>query len=749
MIAVAQRWHIGGRVQGVGYRPFIYRLACDFQVSGWVRNNSGAVEIHGEGLPDRLQAFEAALFLKPPPTASARLLARTSVAVESSVGFRILPSGLESGDDTSIPVDLFTCEDCLAELRDPAARRFRYPFVNCTQCGPRYTIIRDLPYDRCNTTLDCFPLCAACRSEYSQPSDRRFHAQPLACPECGPQLYFDGEARIDGNERAMKAAVVCLRDGGILALRGVGGYHLLCDATNEAAVASLRARKGRPEKPFAVLLPWRGHDGLEAADEIVRLSAIEAAALTSAVRPIVLARRRSSAVLAGGIAPGLNEIGVMLPYSPLHHLLTDDFAGALVATSGNLSGEPVLTDTNEARQRLGGMADGFLHHTRGITRPADDPVVRLAAGAMRAVRLGRGSAPLEFRLQSKISVPTLALGAYSKATVALAWSDRVVVSPHIGNLSTPRGRAVLMQVADDLQRLYGIRAARVAHDAHPGFPTTQWAQASGMPTLPVWHHHAHAAAVAGEYPGALPLMCFTWDGIGLGPDGTLWGGEALIGLPGQWRRAASFRPFRLPGGEHAARQPWRSGLALSWETGRPWPGGESFDPGLLRAAFDRDLNAPLTTSVGRLFDAASAYVGVRFTATYEGEGAMRLEALCKDLGEPVHLPLSRDDAGVWRSDWEALLPVLLDGGRSAAERAAVFHATLAQAIHAQAVAVRDDTGVRRVGLSGGVFQNRRLIERALGLLQAAGFEVCIPAQIPINDAAISFGQIIETASIHV
>jgi hydrogenase maturation protein HypF len=745
----AQRWLIGGRVQGVGFRPFVYRLAHLFELTGWVRNNGGEVEIHAQGPAERLQEFGEALLTRAPPAARARLIEMRSTLGESVEQFRIMASEASARPRIHVPPDLFTCDDCLAELHDPAARRYRYPFVNCTQCGPRYTLIRALPYDRKNTTLDRFALCRDCAAEYADPLDRRFHAQPLACPVCGPVLYWcDVGRKIRGNAPALDAVLAALRDGRIIAVRGIGGYHLMCDAANEGAVRRLRVRKGRPAKPLAVMVPWRGGDGLDYARSLAHLSPLQAAALRDSVRSIVLTTRRANATLAGAIAPGLRELALMLPYSPLHHLLLEDFGAALVATSGNLSGEPVLTEPEEVQARLADVADGFLHHDRSIARPADDPVMRVVAGVARPIRLGRGTSPLELDLPVRIPVPTLGVGAYMKNTVALAWDNRAVISAHIGDLASPRGRAVFAQVAHDLQRLYGVRAERIAHDAHPGFPNTRWARESELPTQAVWHHHAHAAAVAGEFPSDAPLLCFTWDGVGLGPDGTLWGGEALLGRPGAWTRVASFRSFRLPGGERAAREPWRTALALSWECGHSWPEGAKRGGPLLRRAFDGGLNTPSTTAVGRLFDAAAALLGICLEASYEGEAPMRLEALCEDAAPtpPVALPLARDAAGIWRSDWAPLVPALLDPQCPLGVRAAMFHASLAQALCEQARAVREDTGVTRIGLGGGVFQNLILSEQVQAQLTAAGFEVLMPQRLPVNDAAISYGQLIEATA---
>ena len=744
----AQRWRIGGRVQGVGFRPFVFRLAHRHKLSGWVRNIGGAVEIHVQGDAERLRLFGEDLLKSAPPAARARLLDLQPVPVEANDGFCIMASKVGVEQHIHVPADLYTCNECLAELHDPAARRYRYPFINCTQCGPRYTLIRAMPYDRPNTTLDRFTLCRDCSAEYANPLDRRFHAQPLACAICGPGLNWQsGTREICGNEPALAAALAALRDGQIIAVRGVGGYHLLCDAASESAVTRLRARKGRPAKPLAVMVPWRGRDGLDYARCLAQVSRLEGDMLRDTVRPIVLVTRRAQAMVAAAVAPHLCEIALMLPYSPLHHLLLEDFGAALIATSANLSGEPVLTEPGEVRERLGDVADGFLHHDRVIARPADDPVLRVIAGAARPVRHGRGTAPLEWALSRPIAVPTLAVGAYMKATVALAWGERAVVSPHIGDLESPRAREVFAQVAQDLQRLYGVSAQRIVHDAHPKFPSTRWARASGLPTQAVWHHQAHASAVAGEYPSEATSLCFTWDGLGLGPDNTLWGGEALLGSPGRWQRAASFRPFRLLGGEQAGREPWRTALALSWECGQVWPEGEGPGTSLLRRAFDRRLNTPTTTAVGRLFDAAAAFLGVCLYATYEGEAPMQLEALSASSGSPIPLPLTRDERGVWRSDWGPLVAALMDSRRTTAERAATFHSSIAHALRDQALMVREQSGVSRVGLGGGVFQNRVLTEQVNRLLTDAGFEVLIPRRLPTNDAAISYGQLIEAAAL--
>lgn len=752
----ARRFRIGGRVQGVGFRPYVYRLARALELTGWVRNAGGEVEIHAEGPTERLERFAEALCAHAPPSAAPHVRAEHAVELEPSAAFQILSSRADERPNIRVGADLSLCEDCLAEMQDPAARRYRYPFINCTQCGPRYTVIRALPYDRANTSLADFALCADCAAEYGEPDDRRFHAEPLACAACGPSLTWQSATgAVRGNEPALAAAVAALRGGAIIAVRGVGGYHLMCDARDEHAVRRLRARKRRPAKPLALMVPWRGADGLACAREVAELSATQCRALLDVTRPIVLAKRAAGAALAPSIAPDVREVGLMLPYSPLHRLLLDDVGMVLVATSGNLSGEPVLTEPEEAARRLAAIADGFLHHDRPIVRPADDPVVREIAGAMRPVRIGRGSAPLEIELPERLPVPMLAVGAYLKNTIALGWEDRVVISPHIGELSSPRSRAVFAQVAADLQRLYGVRAACLVHDAHPDFPNTRWALEQGLPTRAVAHHVAHAAAVAGEHPSRAPLLCFTWDGMGLGADGTLWGGEALLGEPGSWRRVASLRPFRLLGGERAAREPWRVARALCWEAGEALPHHLAPGDALLRAAFEAHLNCPVTSSVGRLFDGAAALVGVCTSASYEAQAAMCLEALAGAAEAPpsqalepaAPLPIARDHDGVWRIDWAPLVPLLLDGSRAPAVRAAEMHARLAASLVEQARRVRAEARVERVGIAGGVFQNRILCERVQALLLEEGFEVLIPKQVPLNDAGISFGQLIEAGAL--
>jgi hydrogenase maturation protein HypF len=638
------------------------------------------------------------------------------------------------------------CEDCRAELEDPTDRRFRYPFINCTQCGPRYTLIERMPYDRPNTTMSPFVMCAACRAEYLDPANRRYHAEPIACPDCGPQLALHtaaGEVRAVG-DAALHAAITWLRSGHIVAVKGIGGYHLMVDATSALAVQRLRLRKRRPAKPLAVMYPRRGPDGLARLREDAVPEPIECSALRSAARPIVLLRLRDEHTLAAAIAPGLKEVGAFLPYSPLHYLLLEEFAGPLVATSGNLSGEPVLNDTRAAHERLSNIADIFLDHDRPISRPADDPVLRRSRGAMRAIRVGRGTAPLELELPRELPAPVLAVGAHLKNCVAIAERRRLILSPHIGTLSAPRSLAVFERVIADLLALHDVRAQAVVCDAHPDYQSTRWALRSGLPALKVWHHHAHASALAAEHPSHGAMLVFTWDGVGLGEDGTLWGGETLLGYPGAWQRIASLRPFRLPGGDAVAKEPWRSAASLCFEAGQEWRAAPP-EAGILRDVWQRPRFSPLTTAVGRLFDAAAALIlGVHQTS-FEAEAPMQLEAASDPQADGETLPFAPDATGVLRVDWSPLLPTLMDVRRPLRERAGYFHATLASTIVALAAHIAASRRVKHVGLTGGVFQNRLLTERAASGLAACGFSVLLPERIPANDAGIAVGQVIEFA----
>jgi len=791
----ARRWLMGGRVQGVGYRAFVFNLAQRFGLYGVVQNLTGEVLVEAQGEHAVVDAFAAALVSAAPPLARPHVVSCQPIPLRELNGFEILPSATapvqpdsnsgskvrQGGDgrvtvtmqkarqgtreeanavslknrdwnNIHIPPDNYLCDDCRREMLDPHDARYRYPFINCTQCGPRYTLITRMPYDRPNTTMAEFPLCPRCRAEYEDPRNRRFHAQPLACPVCGPQLSFVAAHENTEGDAALAACVAALRRGEIVAVKGIGGYHLMCDALNPAAIARLRDSKHRPHKPLALMFPWQGEDGLQRVRKELQLDGVTQAALCDVSRPIVLIPRRADSTLPDSIAPGLREIGAMLPYSPLHHLLLESFGSPLVATSGNVSGEPVLTDNAGAGARLGKVAQAFLHHNRPIARPADDSVLRVIAGSPRLLRAGRGIAPLEFDLPFSLPQPLLAVGGHMKNAIALGWNNRVVLSPHIGDLDAPRSLEIFGQAIADLQNLYGVAARAVVCDAHSGYASSRWAERQNLPVQRVYHHHAHASAAAFESGLEKSWLTFAWDGVGLGEDGTLWGGEALHGKPGAWKRAAGFKPFRLPGGERAGREPWRSAAALCWESGLGWH-SDARDAVLLKSAWQHGLNAPTTSAAGRLFDAASSLLGLIDTASYEGQGPMLLEAAA--IGHKTHsetdaidLPLHEEGNGLLFADWTPLLHALRRGDVPVAQRAMQFHLSLAHSIVRQAQRIHAHAPFDAVGLTGGVFQNRLLAELAMQQLGAAGFEVYLPQQVPCNDGGLALGQVIEATYRH-
>jgi hydrogenase maturation protein HypF len=738
----ACRWIVTGRVQGVGFRPFVFSLAKRFGLAGRVQNLAGQVLIEAEGAKSILNAFGAALLIDVPPLAEPKKIHVEKIAYRRLKSFEILPSSTNVVAHIHMLPDYFLCDDCKQEMETPHDKRYRYPFINCTQCGPRYSLITRLPYDRANTTMSAFELCSSCRREYENPSDRRFHAEPVACSACGPQLCFVNPNYSVKGSAALDACVSALRSGEIVAVKGIGGYHLMCDADNVTAIKRLRFNKLRPHKPLALMFPWRGADGMEAVKQELESDTNSRALLCGPERPIVLLRKRFDSTLPELIAPGLDEIGAMLPYSPLHHLLLDEIGKALVTTSGNVSGEPVLTENAEAEHRLSNVTQFFLHHNRPIARPVDDPVVRVISGKSRLFRAGRGIAPIEFDLPGKLTQPLLAVGGQMKNTIALGWEGRAVLSPHIGDLSTPRSVKVFEQVIEDMQRLYDVTPQAIVCDYHSGYTSSRWAARKGLPLIRIWHHHAHAGVIAIEHSLDCTWLVFTWDGVGLGEDGTLWGGEALYGKAGSWRRVARMRPFRLPGGERAGREPWRSGLALCWESNIENQ-STTFDTSLLKKAWERGLNAPITTAVGRLFDGVASLLGLIDKASYEGQAGMYLENAAKGDAEAIELPLDQDADGLLTADWRSLIEKMLQAEISVARRAMQFHVSLAQSIVAQAQHINSFAPFDSIGLTGGVFQNKLLAELAVAQLVAAGFDVHLTERLPCNDGGIALGQLAE------
>jgi len=698
-----RRFRVGGVVQGVGFRPFVYRAARRRGLGGFVLNDGAGVLIEAEGTGEALESFALALRLEAPSLARVDSIAVEQIEACAETGFRIETSSA-SGGTALIPADVATCEECLAELFDPADRRHLYPFINCTSCGPRFTIVRSVPYDRPNTTMAGFPMCEQCRREYEDPADRRFHAEPTCCPACGPRLSLPiGEA------------VAMLHAGSILAVKGLGGWHLACDAMNEQAAERLRARKHREDKPFAVMTLRPGM--------LAELDPEEERLLRSGARPIVLARRRPGAPLAEAVAPGTPWLGLVLPYTPLHHLLLRGAGRALVMTSGNRSDEPIACDDGEARERLAGIADAFLGHDRPIHRRCEDSVVRAAF----PIRRSRGIAPDALALPVEASRPLLAAGAELKATFCLARGRRAFLSPHLGDLDNEAAyEAFRADIALYLEML-DARAELIAHDLHPEYLSTKWALEQEAELVGVQHHHAHAAACLAEHGETGPVLALVFDGTGFGPDGTLWGGELLRCDLLDFERLAHLTPVPLPGGAAAIREPWRVAASYLELAGRPvpferWP--------LVRESLA--LNAPLSSGMGRLFDAAAAVLGLRGEVSFEGQAAMELEHLAGEV--PA-------DPYPWRfGDGAALIAAVHDdlaAARPRAEIAAAFHESVAAGA---ASACAQAGGADSVILTGGSFQNLRLLASTRARLDELGFRVLTHRLVPPNDGGISYGQ---------
>lgn len=747
---------VRGEVQGVGFRPFVYRLAHAEGLTGWVRNDGRGVTLEVQGPPEAVERFRLRLADEAPPlarVAGVETSEREPVAGEE--GFAIGASG-GGAVATGLPPDTTPCPSCLAELFDPGDRRWRYPFLNCTHCGPRFTVVGALPYDRANTSLADFPLCDACAAEYADPGDRRFHAQPTACPACGPRAALRTPGGPELPADPMAGALDCLRTGGVLALKGLGGYHLACDADDPAAIERMRGRKGREAKPLAVM----------ALNEVslagwARVGEAERALLTDPRRPITLLPGRG--VAPEPLAPGLHLLGAMLPYTPLHYLLFHEAVGRpagtewlahphplrLVMTSANPGGEPLVIGDEEADARLAGLADRILGHDRPIVSRCDDSLVRATSDGPVFLRRSRGWVP-EPVAQGEAgglapdAPPVLALGAGLKATVCAARGGEAFLSPHVGDLNNLATCTAHEEAASHLLDLLQIAPRRVACDQHPDFPSTRLAERlaedHGWQLVPVQHHHAHAAAVAAEHGITGPALALTLDGVGLGSDGTAWGGELLWLHGPQWQRLDHLAPLALPGGDRAAREPWRLAAAALHRLGRGDEIAERYGhrpfAGVLAGQLSEG-NVPRTPSAGRLFDAVAGLLGIAEEAAYEGEAAMRLEAAAARHG-----PVSADPAG-WEAGSEGLCldPLLgslaeeTDPGRGAAR----FHATLAAAL-ADWVARHHGQGAGRVLLGGGCFANRVLLEATTACLEQRGLAVFRPRSVPPGDGGLALGQ---------
>jgi hydrogenase maturation protein HypF len=744
---IRRRILVRGAVQGVGFRPFVYRQATALRLAGWVVNSAQGVRVEAEGDREHVAALVAAIRDAPPANATVLSLETQDLEPCGETAFAIRTSEADGDRRVDILPDLAICEDCLRELFDPADRRYLYPFINCTHCGPRYSIIEDIPYDRMRTAMRHFPMCAACRAEYEDPADRRFHAEPNACPECGPRLeLWDGTGDVLARGRtALGAAAAALRQGRIVAVKGIGGFHLLADARNEAAVRRLRQRKRRAEKPFAVMFPSLGE--IAASCEV---GPVEEALLGGPARPIVLLRRRGGPV-APSVAPGNPWLGALLPYAPLHHLLMRDLGFPVVATSGNTSNEPIVFRENEAVARLGSIADLFLVNDRPIVRPVDDSVVRVVCGRELMLRRARGYAPRSIPVKD-VPSDILALGGHLKATVALTRAGSVVISQHLGDLEAVATRAAHARAAGDASRLFSAAPRLVVRDLHPDYASSRAAEAMGRPVVAVQHHLAHVAACMAERGLAPPLLGVAWDGAGYGPDGSVWGGEFLLVTEAGWRRVAHLRRFRLPGGEAAMREPRRAALGLLYEAFgadalamtdlAPVAAFSTTERAVLGRTLARGTNAPWCSSAGRFFDAFAALCGLRQVSSYEGQAAAELEWAADGYAERGNYAFAireRASSSPLIVDWRPALQAALDDLRARVAPGAVsaaLHRGLAGAI----AGIARRVGERRVILTGGCFQNALLTEASVAVLREAGFDPVWHRQVPPNDGGIALGQ---------
>ncbi len=743
----AYRLRVTGLVQGVGFRPFVHRLALRHHLGGWVRNATGDVQIAVEGPPAELDEFVAELRLEAPPLARIEGLALEPAGVEGLQDFAILTSARESNRRQPVSPDVAICSACAAELLDPANRRFGYPFITCTDCGPRYTVIESMPYDRERTSMAAFRQCPTCLAEYRDPGNRRYHSETNSCPACGPRLCFSAGAPGTRNTSAsLDGAVRLLTRGGVLAVRGLGGFHLAVDATNAAAIATLRSRKRRDAKPLAIMVRT-----LEDVLPLAWVGDAEAALLTSPERPIVLLTARPDAGLGPGVAPGLTQIGIMLAYTPLHHLLLDLAKRPLVMTSGNLADEPIATGNAEALTRLASIADGFLLHDREIVARYDDSVVRVVGGQPVFLRRARGYAPLPLALPVASPRPLLAVGPHLKNTLTLVHGGTAYVSQHVGDLESVETLDHFQATLAAHRRLFGIQPEIAVRDAHPGYLSSRLAEELGFErTITVQHHHAHIAAVLAEHGVTDPVLGVAYDGTGYGDDGTTWGAEILVADLTGYRRVGHLLPAPLPGGDLAARAPWRSALGyLSVEPGlassfvAAFEGVDPRERAVAERQIARRLNAPLASSMGRLFDAAAAVIGVRRHASYEGQAAMELEALAARRPATEYPCRFSECDGRLVLDPLPLLAALGSRrrrGADLADLAADFHASIAWATTELIRRLTRSTGLGTVALAGGVFQNARLLESVRGRLSALGLRVLIPVRLSPNDGAISYGQ---------
>lgn len=732
---------VTGIVQGVGFRPFVFGLATRFQLSGFARNDGGKVIVEVEGDAVALDQFTGALKREAPSLARIDAISSRSLALEGTCSFRIAKSESTRAEDVFISPDVATCADCLRELFDPADRRYRHPFINCTNCGPRLTIVTGAPYDRERTTMASFTMCDACRAEYENPADRRFHAQPIACPRCGPQLrLLNEDGQLLAADDSLHEFASAILKGRIGALKGLGGFHLVCDATNENAVRRLRARKHREEKPFAAMFRDVG-----AARSHCALTEPEEQLLRSSAAPIVLLKKTSD--ISPPVAPGNQHLGVMLPYTPLHHLLLEAVEQRpLIMTSGNRSDEPIARDNDEALEQLRGIADVFLLHDRPINVRCDDSVTRIVAGRELPIRRSRGYAPQPVQLPFASPAPILAVGGQLKGTFAFARHQHAFLSHHLGDLDHHQAFVAFERDIALYRELFQIEPACVAHDLHPDYASTRFAESTGLPLIAAPHHHAHMTSCMAENGLTEPTIGVTFDGLGYGTDGTVWGGEFLVGDYAGFTRAAHLRGVGMPGGDQATREPWRMAVAHLRDANAEC---RSFNSRVLaheirvvRQMLERRFNTPITSSAGRLFDAVASISGVRDRVSYEGQAAMELEWLATGVNDSGVYPFAIEADGT--VDTRPMIDaVVSDVDRDVDRRiiARRFHSTVVEIVASVCGRVRHGTGLRAVVLSGGVFMNALLATEVLTRLAADGFRVYRHRLVPPNDAGLSLGQV--------
>ena len=750
---------ISGIVQGVGFRPFVFDLATRLCLRGFVRNQAGEVLIEVEGEPRSLDRFLDELSSRPPPLAQIDAIRWAARSPRGDRRFGIESSGLGPDGPIFISPDVAPCDDCVRELFDPRDRRFRYPFLNCTNCGPRLTILREAPYDRERTTMAAFAMCPACRAEYDDPADRRFHAQPIACPECGPRLRaLDGQGRPIAAGGPLTVAVEALARGAIVAIKGVGGYHLACLAVDGRAVAELRRRKHRDEKPMAILAR-----DMPAALDLCEVDDAEQSLLASPRRPVVLLRRRPGAAVADGVAPRNPCLGVMLPSTPLHYLILHGLGGSsLVLTSGNASDEPIAFEDGDALERLAGIADLFLANDRPIHLRCDDSVTRVVAGQETPIRRSRGDAPRPLTLPMPCRRPTLALGGQLKATFALGRDRHAFLSHHLGDLDHYEAFRAYAEAIDHYERLFAIRPERIVHDLHPDYASTRYASTrdAAILRLAVQHHHAHIASCMAENGLDEPVLGVAFDGTGFGTDGAVWGGEFLVGDYRGFRRAAHLRYVAMPGGEQAIREPWRMAAAYLLDAGEDDAPLRGRVPGLSLAnvhrMIGRNLNAPLTSSVGRLFDAVASLAGVRDRSGFEGQAAIELEGLAAGSRAAGTYPFAIEGSDAGESpliiDARPMIVAVVGDFRRGTDAATIgrrFHSTLVEIVARVCSRLRDRTGLEVVALSGGVFLNALLAGEVSARLGDDGFRVVRHRRVPPGDGGLSLGQLAISAALDV